>query len=238
MSGRDFSGSTEFLLDLAFAPNGQSIAYRRAGEGSEAIWMSTISGEPPVKLAGDGTFQRGPAWSPDGNWIAYFTSKNGKLALMKARVGSSSKPVLIREDAGAYPSWSPHNDWIACLGSGAGLNLVAADGTSVRQAGSGLWYAATFNKNGSQLVGLKRTTEGRFVLAAVHISTGAEQVLSDLGPAPAAFSYASAVGLAPIQEVSLSPDGRTATYSSIEVQSHLWLLKGLSETALPKPGWL
>jgi serine/threonine protein kinase len=230
VSAKDFSGHTAFLLDLAFAPDGQSIAFRRGGDGTEAIWVATLSGEPPVRLAGGDGFERGPAWSADGNWIVYFTVRNGKLTLMKARVGSSAKPVLVREDGGIYPAWSPREDWIASLRRDSGINLVSADGKELRRSGTGEWMAATWSRDGSQVIGLRRTSGRQLELVSLNPKTGTEAVIQPLGPVPAAFAYGRAIGMLPVRGLSLAPDGRTATYSSLETTSAIWILKGLGET--------
>jgi hypothetical protein len=49
---RDFGEDrTASLFDTAFSPDGKRIAYRRAGWSGEAIWISTLNGDPPVRLA-------------------------------------------------------------------------------------------------------------------------------------------------------------------------------------------
>ncbi len=227
VSPKDFSGTTRYLSDLAFAPNGQSIAYRRGGDGTEAIWVTTLSGEPPVKLSSGDSLQRGPAWSPDGNWIAYFTVRNGRFALIKARVDGSAKPVLVNEDGGVFPAWSPRGDWIASLRLDAGVNLFSEDSKQTRRVGSGEWLAATWSRDG-HLIGLRCTVARQLELTALNVDTGAETLLQSLGAVPAAFAYARALGMSPIRGLSLTLDGRMATYSSIETASAIWLLKGLA----------
>ena len=42
---------TTSLSDTAFSPDGRRIAYRRSGANDESIWISTITGDSPVRLA-------------------------------------------------------------------------------------------------------------------------------------------------------------------------------------------
>lgn len=221
VSSKDFSGETEFLSDLAFAPNGQSIAYTRGSKGVESIWISTITGEPPVQLAAVNGFERGAAWSPDGNWIAFCTVRNGQFTLMKARVGSKARPTVIRADAGTNPSWSTKG--ILSIAADGRLNLMSADGSQFAQIGEGNWYAAQWTHGGEQIVGLRRMPDRHFAIASVAPDSGAEHDVLDLGPIPPAFAIAQ-----PIRGLSLSPDAQTATFSMIDASSHLWLMNGLT----------
>ena len=93
---KEFPGEASFL-DCAISPDGSRIAYRAQGSGSYDIWISPLSGEAPVRLWDDPAraYQRGSSWSPDGNWIAYYSTRDGKAAVLKARVGASTPPELV-----------------------------------------------------------------------------------------------------------------------------------------------
>jgi len=73
-------------------------------------------------------WQRGPSWSPDGNWIAYYSLNNGKPAILKIRVGANRAPELVTQIAVTNPvRWSPRGDWIA-WNDNRKLTLVSPDG--------------------------------------------------------------------------------------------------------------
>jgi serine/threonine protein kinase len=229
----DFDGPTHGFMDVAFSPNGQSIAYTRQGSKGNEIWISTVSGESPQRVTQNAAgFDRGPAWSPDGNSIAYFTVHDGRYALMRTRLGSADRVKIIRRDAGLFPAWSPRGDTIATVDPHSGILLVAADGSSVRHAGSGRWLAATWTKRGEFVLGIAHTLDGRLALAEISPDNGSQSILQDLGPWPAAFSFGSGVGLPPIRGISIAPDERTISFSALDVKSDIWLLKGLTEPGL------
>jgi Tol biopolymer transport system component len=114
----------------AISPDGSRVAYRRTQAGSVQVWIAPLSGEPPVPLWEDPerVFQRGTAWSPDGNWIAFYSTRDGKNAVLKARVGASKRPDLVAYTGSAQPvRWSPRGDWIAFQDS-SGLRVASPDG--------------------------------------------------------------------------------------------------------------
>lgn len=231
-SAAEFEGRTYAFLNVTFSPNGQSIAYTRQGSDGDQIWISAISGEPPHRVANEaGGLKRGLSRSPDGNWLAYVTVRNGRFVLMRAPVGSGNAE-MIRRDSGEFPAWSPRGGEIATINSGAGILIVAADGSSVRPAGSGRWLALTWTRHGSYVLGVARTDEGRLALVEVAPGNGTQSVIQDLGPWPAAFSFGLATGMYPVRGISIAPDQRTVTFAALNVSSDVWLLKGLSEPGL------
>jgi serine/threonine protein kinase/Tol biopolymer transport system component len=231
VTAKDFPDPTAFILDVSFSPDGQRIAYRRGGKGLEAIWISTLGGEPPARLApepGNG-FERGAAWSPDGAWLAYFSVRNGKYALLKARVGANAPPTLIKQDAGIYPAWSPKGDWIATLNPTGGLILTSPDGAATRRLSDGQWQAVTWSKHGNHLLGLRKTPGHHLAFTTLTLTEDSQVAASadrDLGPYPAAFSYTSALGADPVHGFSTSEDGQQSLWSFVRVKSDLWSLSG------------
>ena len=150
---------TTSLSDTAFSPDGRRIAYRRSGANDESIWISTITGDSPVRLAKlrGNPIQRAPSWSPDGNSIVYFSLRNGSQVLMKAHVGAIGQPAMLAENAGTYPKWSPRGDWIATIGNVIGLTVVSTDGTLRKDLGSGKWLAHGWTNDGAALLGIRKS---------------------------------------------------------------------------------
>jgi serine/threonine protein kinase/Tol biopolymer transport system component len=72
----------------AWSPDGIQIAYQSGdSDGASEIWVVNRDGTNPHQVTGtpaaadlnSSFWARAPAWSPDGRWLAYVTSRNGSF---------------------------------------------------------------------------------------------------------------------------------------------------------------
>ena len=104
----------------AFSPDGQSIAFRREGEG-KGIFVMGATGESARRVS---DFGFNPAWSPDGKELIVATegltdpsSRITRSQLWRIDVLSGAKKqISTQQDDAVQPSWSPHNQRIAFWG--------------------------------------------------------------------------------------------------------------------------
>jgi serine/threonine protein kinase len=198
------------VSQLAFGPTALSLASVQSG----SIVITPLSGSASFKLASSNEAQSAPAWSPDGNWLAYFTTQNGRHVLARSLVGSTkSGPTVIREIYGNSLAWSPDNDWIACGGCGPGVELVSPDGSKCMNAGTGDWRELTWVSGKHMLAGVKRLPSG-LTIATLNLETGEE---SNRLPLPGVHS---------VKGLTVAPDGRTVVTSTTHYESRLWMLSG------------
>ena len=226
--GNDASTAGEVhLLDCAVSPDGSRVAYRRADAGSVEIWIAPLSGESPVPLweDPDGVFQRGPSWSPDGNWIAYYSAREGKSAVLKARVGANVRPELVAYTGSARPvRWSPRGDWIA-LQDSAGLRIVSPDGRRDSVVSPRQWLDYGWSTDGRALYGITELETRHLVLSRIDLTTGEETRLTDLGVRPAAMDFGLFSGSFEYRGFSMSPDGGSFLTSVYRAKMDLWVLQ-------------
>lgn len=224
VTGTDFGKEqTNGLTDPVFSPDRQRIAYSRTSGGVGAhstVWVSAVAGGPPVRVMGkdsEGISQCCPTWSPDGNWIAYIATRNGKHMLEKVKLGTG-EPIVISQDASRYAHWSPTGESILYV-SPEGLSIISPDGARERVLRKQIPVASAWSKDGKTVYGVTQTENHRIEVVAILVRTGNQKVVSDLGPSP------PAMGLM-FRGMSMAPDGKSFATSLYRMKGDIWLIEG------------
>ena len=103
------------------SPDGKSIAFHFVDRKSNHdIYIKPIenNGELPQRITFSALQKSMPAWSPNGNYLAYYTSevlkKNCTIVLLNMRESHETNIGSCVEEAGNPPtiSWSPDGRWL------------------------------------------------------------------------------------------------------------------------------
>jgi Tol biopolymer transport system component len=132
---RDDSLDVQFLRWPSRSPDGRRITFEAAGK----VWIADLHGTPHRLTPASFTpLELSPAWSPDGQWVAFTSFDDEKLGhVWKIRVNGTTggEMTQLTKVAGEYlqPAWSPD-----------GRELVVTRGTGgfLRQHGvsNNSWY--------------------------------------------------------------------------------------------------
>lgn len=98
----------------AWSPDGARLVYHAETEddGQELFVMNADGSEARQITTGPGTSQFG-VWSPDGEWIAFHTSRDGGWRIYVVRPdGSELRPVSPANGLDFYPAWSSNGQWL------------------------------------------------------------------------------------------------------------------------------
>jgi Tol biopolymer transport system component len=75
------AGTTAWFAAPALSPGADKLIYTRLeANGAIFIWISSVSGGPPVRLTNDSNAsERGGSWSPDGKTVTYLLGLTSDL---------------------------------------------------------------------------------------------------------------------------------------------------------------
>ena len=142
------------IWDFAPAPDGGRIAYStpNAAGGSD-LYLLAPGAEPEVLVACDSSFCSGPAWSPDGNLLAYSQRNASEFAaaavnppriyLMNVRTGETAPVFADSQKLGFDARWSSDGQWLSYLSP----DLVGVGAYNV-QTGDDRYYATSTGETG------------------------------------------------------------------------------------------
>lgn len=102
-------------FDAAWSPDGKRLAFAfdktAPNQGDIEVYSISADGKDLQPVAvGEGklSHEEWPAWSPDGQWIAYSSTHDDNQEIYLARPDGSDKKRLTNDPAlDAHPCWSP-----------------------------------------------------------------------------------------------------------------------------------
>jgi TolB protein len=97
-----------YLIDPAWAPNGQILAFSwRRPEGNYDIYLMDASTHQLVELTRDSARNERPSWAPDGRHIVFESTRGGSRQIWTMLADGSQARQLTSQGHNESPNWSP-----------------------------------------------------------------------------------------------------------------------------------
>ncbi len=104
----------------SFAPDGQWLVYSGEAAGNRDIYLLSVGGQNPINLTADSKeADDQPAFSPDGEQIAFRSERQGGGIFVMGRTGEAVRRVV---PFGYRPAWSPDGTRLALATENVDLN--------------------------------------------------------------------------------------------------------------------
>ncbi|MEM9950528.1 MAG: protein kinase [Chloroflexota bacterium] len=130
----------EGILDFhaSYSPDGTQIAFHsERNNGNWDVFIMSADGRNVTRLTTDPSNDQWPAWSPDGEWIAFASGRAGGNDIYIIRPDGSDLQQLTDNRANEfYPTWSPDSQRLAYQSNRNGnfdIYTMNIDGTDVTQ---------------------------------------------------------------------------------------------------------
>jgi Tol biopolymer transport system component len=110
----------------SLSPDGRWIVYSGDGLGNRDIYLKSVGGQNPINLTADSPADDDhPAFSPDGEQIAFWSGRDGGGIFIMGRTGEAVRRVTR---AGFRPTWSPDGTQLAYVMENVDLNPQNGEG--------------------------------------------------------------------------------------------------------------
>ena len=202
-----FSTDEGTWMSLDVAPRGDAIVFDLLGD----IYRMPISGGAATAITTGLGYDSQPSISPDGEWIAFISDRDGKDNLWVAKIDGSDPRKLSSHARTRVvsPQWSPDGVYIVVTEITDKTNLAL-----YHRDGGGVKFAASGDKSEIDGVGAVFSPDGRSIYFAERLSGGfpgaqIRRFDRETGDV-AVITQGEGGGFRPV----ISPDGRLLAYAT------------------------
>ena len=152
----------------SLSPDGEWVVYAGQSSGNWDIYLKSVGGQNPINLTQDAPdVDDQPAFSPDGQRIAFRSSRDGGGIFVMGRTGEAVRRVTRR---GYKPTWSPDGTELAYATEN--VEMTTRNSNPVTSASPGMASGskgsfsisksvASSMRNGSRRSSARRSEPGR-----------------------------------------------------------------------------
>jgi len=110
----DVTRGTLMVLSADVSPDGEWVAFQVSG-AQEDVFLVTRDGATFRQLTDDPFRDRGPSFSPDGEWVVMYSDRSGRYELWAIRADGSEMRQLTRTENRSlwYPVYAPDGKRVA-----------------------------------------------------------------------------------------------------------------------------
>jgi len=166
---KEYSGSSwqslvhRFADEFVYLLSGEQgiastqVAYITRNNGSYSLRVRSLDERPPQVVISDDEVITTPAWSPDGENIAFTSYRSGSGDLYLYSFANSSARRVVTGGLNTSPAWTPDSRYIAFTRSVSGnsdINRLDTASGDVQQltARSSIETSASFSPTGQQMI--------------------------------------------------------------------------------------
>jgi dipeptidyl aminopeptidase/acylaminoacyl peptidase len=115
----EFTTQEGTWLSLDVSPDGQTVVFELLGD----LYTLPLAGGEATRVTSGMAFDSQPRFSPDGEWIAFLSDRDGAENLWIARADGSEPKKLSKDEQAEFasPNWSPDGDYVIVSRTGWGL---------------------------------------------------------------------------------------------------------------------
>ncbi len=153
------------------------IAFVSTTTGKKEIYICDFGGQKPKRFTFSKSITLSPAWSSDGNWLAYTSYKRGNPDIYVKHLKEKRGSVISKKGINAFPDWMPGKFAFAATMSYSGdteIYLLTGDGKIVKRltnapgidvspswSPDGQHFAFVSNRSGTPQVYIKNIKSNR-----------------------------------------------------------------------------
>ena len=153
---RRFCSEVIFYLTGSRGLFNSSLAFVSTGSGNKEIWLCDFDGRNPRPFTHNRAITLFPAWSSDGQWIAYTSYKKGKPDIYVEHVRDKRGFSISYKGLNSTPAWVPGQFNLAATLSFEGdqkIYLLTGNGQMIRKltdSSSGIDTSPTWSPDGQR----------------------------------------------------------------------------------------
>ncbi|MFQ5740759.1 MAG: protein kinase [Acidobacteriota bacterium] len=179
------SNAEREVLGMEWSPDGQTAAVvvRTPASTAKDIWIWDVEkGLRPWHTPTPGVSEQGPTFSPNGEWLAYYSNRFERDQIYIRSISGGDTPILVSPDGGISPVWSRDGTELYYRNSPGFYGVSIAEGVDGLQVGEPvkLFEGRYWSSDVARYYDVDR--DGRFYLVKVQENEQRQEIFDRISP--------------------------------------------------------